>query len=297
MHPTAPSAAPHRHPRPAAIHPIVALTHPGGRKPGKLLPPTWHPASERPTKVPAELPQPGDKAAAEAATIRMAEAIKQEALAAFAEGRHPALVGGDHGLAVGTLAAALAVHPDLAVVWIDAHADFNTPASSPSGNPHGMPLATACGLGAPSYDVLFGGRYLSPKDATIIAVRDVDPGEEALLEQHGVTRLGVAEALAEGPEGVVAKLKARLGDRPLHLSFDFDCLDSEAFRATGTPVPNGFTPEQAEALLKAFAASSLRVVSSDWVEFFPDHPESAASAQLARRMYTAFFGPEALAVG
>lgn len=297
MQPPAPASAPLGHPSSAKVHPIVALTHPGGRAPGVLLPPTWHPAAGKPTPVPSALPAPGNPEAMAEATLEMAEVIRAEALAAFAAGEHPALVGGDHGLAVGTLAAALATHPDLAVVWIDAHADFNTPETSPSGNPHGMPLATACGLGGKRWDGLFAGHYLDPKDATIIAVRDVDAEEEALLNRHGVRRVAVSEVTARGPEALVADLAARFGARAIHLSFDFDCLDAGAFAATGTPVPNGFTPEQAEALLKAFAASGLRIVSSDWVEFFPNHPQSAPSAALARRMYTAFFGPEALAVG
>lgn len=278
----------------ARRRPIRAEAHPGGRFPGVMLPPTWFELTKGTRRLPSALPHPSDRKSVVEGVATMSLALRELALAAFEAGEHPCLVGGDHALAMGSIAAATTWHSRVAVIWVDAHADFNTPESSPSGNPHGMPLAVACGLGHPRFTQLYT-HHVHPGDVCLIAARDVDEGEQELLRQQGIWQVPVAQLRELGLPGLVAQLEARFAGVPVHLSFDFDAIDAMSFPATGTPVPHGLKVEEAEAFLKALAASSLEVTSSDWVEFDPRPAEAAACAEVARRMFKAFHGRAALA--
>lgn len=274
---------------PTTLRAIVAGAHPGGLYPGLALAPTWFEADVTREAVGVALPTPGDAEAIRSAVHAMSREIRDVALAAFRRGEHPMLVGGDHSLAMGTLAATTAHHPRTAVIWIDAHADFNTLETSPSGNPHGMPLAVACGLGMPLFTGLYE-RFVAPQDVLLIGARAIDPEEAELLAQHGIWHVTVADLRETGVTALVAAAKQRFAGAAVHLSFDFDAISSEFFSATGTPVAEGLTPAEGEALLRAIAASGMPVVSNDWVEFDP-RPESAAEcARLARGLYQAFHG-------
>lgn len=278
----------------AKRRPIRADAHPGGRFPGLMLPPTWFEGTKGTRSLPSALPHPSDRKAVVEGVATMSLALRELAMAAFEAGEHPALVGGDHALAMGSIAAASAWHERVAVVWIDAHADFNTPESSPSGNPHGMPLAVACGLGDPRFTSLYT-HHVRPSEVCLIAARDVDEGEQELLAQQGIWQIPVAELRAKGIQAVVGDIARRFAGLPVHLSFDFDAIDAMSFPATGTPVPHGLKVEEAESLLQGLAASGLAITSSDWVEFDPRPAEAAACAQIARRMFAAFHGQAPLA--
>jgi arginase len=266
---------------------ITVLAHPGGRYPGVELPPTWFDGSENGCLIASELPSNGDHAEIVAAVRSMNVAIREAARTAHAAGEHPVLIGGDHSLAMGSIAAATASHERVAVIWVDAHADFNTMDSSPTGNPHGMPLAVSCGLGDARLTSIFE-RFVNPQDVILIAARDIDEAEQALLTAHGIWVVGVPELRKLGLPALVDAIARRFSGLAIHLSFDFDALSSEFFSATGTPVPGGLTPEEAEELLRCLATSPLDVVSSDWVEFDPRHEQAPEAALLARRLYRAF---------
>ncbi|HEY9721009.1 MAG TPA: arginase family protein [Oscillatoriaceae cyanobacterium] len=274
---------------PTTLRAIVAGSHPGGRYPGVMLPPTWFEADVPQVAIDSALPQSGDAPAIQAGVHGMCRAIRDTALEALRRGEHPMLVGGDHSLAMGTLAATTTQYERVAVIWIDAHADFNTLETSPSGNPHGMPLAVAVGLGMPLFTGLYS-RHVEPQDVLLVAARAIDPEEAELLARQGIWHVSVPELRGMGVDALVRAARERFEGAKVHLSFDFDAIDSEFFSATGTPVAEGLTPDEGEALLKAIAASGMPVVSNDWVEFDP-RPESAAScAQIARRLYKAFHG-------
>lgn len=266
---------------------IVVNAHPGGRFPGVELPPNWFTARDERVEIPSVLPSPGDLPGIYEAVVTMSSGIRDAAHAAFDQGKHPMLIGGDHALIMGTLAAATAVHPRVGVVWVDAHADFNTPETSPSGNPHGMPLAVGCGLGDDRLTGLFS-RFVKPSDVVLIGARDIDPGEAKLLEAQGIWHVSVAEVREMGVETLARRIAEKLDGVPMHLSFDFDALTGEVFCATGTPVPDGFSAEEGEALLRALAATPLDWVSSDWVEYDPRHEAAPECAAIARRMFGAF---------
>lgn len=266
---------------------ILVNSHPGGRFPGLELPPTWYVVEGREAlAVPCVLPAAGNRTAVLEAVATMSASIREHALTVFQEGGHPQLIGGDHSLAMGSLAATTRRFGRVGVVWIDAHADFNTPDTSPSGNPHGMPLAVACGLGDERLTALFAN-HVRPSDVVLIAAREVDPGERELLDRHGVWCVTVEDLRTVGVAALCEAIAERLAGLPVHLSFDFDSLDEAHFQATGTPSAGGLTPQEAEGLLVGLAGR-LPIVASDWVEFDPRHPEAARSAAHAANLHQAF---------
>jgi arginase len=272
---------------PVRRRPVLVHSHPGGRFPGVELPPTWFVEAGQDVRVvPSILPQAGNPGAILTVVRAMCLAIRDHALGAFQEGHHPQLIGGDHSLAMGSLSATTRRFGRVGVIWIDAHADFNTSDTSPSGNPHGMPLAAACGLGDERLTGLFG-THIRPSDVVLIAAREIDPGERDLLARHGVWCVSVPDLRVMGPEALAQAVAERLNGLPVHLSFDFDSLDEAHFAATGTPSSGGLTPDEAEALLRGLAAR-LPIVASDWVEFDPRHPHADVSAAHAARLHRAF---------
>lgn len=163
-------------------------------------------------------------------------------------GRICLTVGGDHSLAVGTIAGHAKVHPDLCVVWVDAHSDINTPCTSMSGNLHGQPVAFLIKELKDQMPDVPGFSWVKPclsaKDIVYIGLRDVDPGEHCILKTLGIKYYSMTE-VDELKIGKVMEetLEYLLGNtsRPIHLSFDVDGLDPSVAPATGTPVQGGLT--------------------------------------------------------
>jgi arginase len=240
--------------------------------------------------VSSAFPAPGHSNAIFEAVGAMASVIKAACLAAHQADQEPVLIGGDHSLAIGSMAGSIAHFGRVGVVWIDAHADFNTFESSPTGNPHGMPLSAACGLGDPRLTSLID-RPVRAQDVVLIAARAIDPEEQRLLTQEGIRQISVAELRERGVAAVCQEIAERLAGIPTHLSFDFDAISHEYFHATGTPVPNGLTPDEAADLVRGLRRATLQFVSSDWVEFDPRHPQASESAIIARNVYAAFHAP------
>lgn len=163
-------------------------------------------------------------------------------------GRICLTVGGDHSLAVGTIAGHAKVHPDLCVVWVDAHSDINTPCTSMSGNLHGQPVSFLIKELKDQMPDVPGFSWVKPclsaKDIVYIGLRDVDPGEHCILKNLGIKYYSMTE-VDELKIGKVMEetLEYLLGNtsRPIHLSFDVDGLDPSVAPATGTPVQGGLT--------------------------------------------------------
>ncbi len=191
------------------------------------------------------------------------------------QGAFPLVMGGDHSIAVGTLAGLgrhySARNQRWGVVWIDAHADFNTPETSPSGNIHGMSLAAAAGLGHPDLTRLAGGQgKVDPSLIVIIGARDIDAGEKVNLREAGVhvftmadiDRLGMGEVARQTLEVFLASVDA------LHVSFDVDSLDPEVAPGVGTPVRGGLTYRELHFLMETLCASG-KTASAEVVEVNP----------------------------
>lgn len=201
--------------------------------------------------------------------IRKACEATVEALLKLPEEVFPLVLGGDHSIALGSVTGC-SRRQRTGVVWVDAHGDFNTPDTSPSGNIHGMPLATLCGLGDPRLiDIAWDGAKVRPEDVVLIGVRDLDGGEKQLMRQAGVTVYTMKEIDRMGLPRIAEETLARLGALPrLHVSFDADVLDPEIAPGVGTPVAGGFTFREAHLLMELFSDSG-RVTSLDLVEVNP----------------------------
>jgi arginase len=201
--------------------------------------------------------------------LTMYERISGELVKIFKSGSFPIVLAGDHSTAGGTIAGIKAAYPKsrLGVIWIDAHADLHSPYTTPSGNMHGMPLATALSednlshkMNKPDKETVelwtkikkLGG--VSPKinykDLVFIAVRDMEPEETALIKKNKVKLFTSAEVKRHGVERIARDTLAHLSQcTHIYISFDVDSMDSSISKGTGTPVRNGITEKEAGSLL------------------------------------------------
>lgn len=181
----------------------------------------------------------------------------------------PFIVGGDHSLGLGSISGASKYYKNLAVIWVDAHTDINTPETTPSGNVHGMPLAAAMGRGIRELtDLYFEGVKVNPENVFIIGARDIDSGEQALIDEMNLNVYSTMDVHERGMKSIMDEIYQQLQDNgvdAVHLSFDIDCLDFSLVPGTGTPVQDGMTVLQAKYLLKYMMSTSL-VKSLDIVE-------------------------------
>jgi len=217
--------------------------------------------------------------------------------AALDDGRLALSLGGDHALSIGSIAGAAGACKRLGVLWIDTHADLNTPETSPSGNIHGMPMAVALGRGDRALTTIAGAApKVRPEDVTMIGLRDLDAGEEVFLAAQPVrvypmaqidARGGFAATVAQALDGLVAS-----GVDAIHLSFDLDVLDPSCFSATSTPVPGGLIVREALAGLRLLRESPLPIRSVDWVELNPLLDTRGASTGVAIRLLKGLLGDD-----
>jgi arginase len=201
----------------------------------------------------------------------MYERVSTAVAETLKSGLFPVVFAGDHSTAGGTIAGIKIANPKkrLGVIWIDAHADLHTPYTSPSGNMHGMPLATALGVDnlenrvhnpdAKTIDIWNKLKNIgklepkiNPEDLVFIALRDYEKEEEALIKKLGIKVITVQEVRRKGVESIVRQTLAHLGKcEDIYVSFDVDSLDSSISRGTGTPVSNGLKEKEAEDLIAA----------------------------------------------
>jgi arginase len=212
------------------------------------------------------------------------------------EGHFPLFIGGDHSISIGTVSA-VARHCETTqrpvfVLWIDAHADFNTPATSPTGNLHGMPLALLCG--EPEFDDSFRGPWLGridPRHVTIIGARSVDRDERRLLQSRGVEVIDMRKI---DELGVVALMRgvlerARRAGGHLHVSLDVDAMDPSIAPGGGTLVPGGLSYREAHLIMEMLHDSGV-VGSLDVVELNPFLDHSGKSATILVDLVASLFG-------
>ncbi|MBQ5695217.1 MAG: arginase [Clostridium sp.] len=186
----------------------------------------------------------------------------------------PFIVGGDHSLALGSIAGSSQfLGNDLAVIWIDAHGDINTHETTPSGNIHGMPLAASMGIGYEKLTSIFFNNFkVKPENVFILACRDLDEGEIELIDKLDINVWTNQDINNKGIDKVVKELLSLISSKNIkniHLSYDIDCLDPEYVPGTGTPVSDGLSFSESKSLLEAILGTSL-VKSIDFVEYNPD---------------------------
>ncbi|GGB77683.1 arginase [Deinococcus soli (ex Cha et al. 2016)] len=194
-------------------------------------------------------------------------------LAALPDGTFPLTIGGDHSVSMGTVTGnALRGNPagaHMGLIWVDAHTDYNTPGSSPSGNIHGMPVAHLTGLGDPRLSGLGGGWHMRPEDIVMIGIRSVDPFERDLLREAGIKAYTMKDVDQLGITRIHEETMDRLSaTERLHVSFDADALDPSVCPGVGTPVPGGLTYREGHLLMELLSESG-RVTSMDIVEVNP----------------------------
>ena len=225
---------------------------------------------------------------------RVCQAAYDVAAQAVECGEIPLFLGGDHSLSIGTIGGVTDQEP-VGVIWVDAHADSNTPETSPSGNVHGMPVATLLGEGFPELvDVGRPGAKLSSKDIVMIGLRALDGGEKERLKQKGI-RAYTMRDLDERGMAVVAReaLDYLGGHSRLHLSLDMDALDPDVAPGVGTPVPGGLNYREAQLLMEIIADSE-KLASADIVEINPILDQRNHSAEIAVELVASLFGKSIL---
>lgn len=224
--------------------------------------------------------------AVSAVTQRLSEQAYGQAM----QGRFVLTLGGDHSVAIGSIsgtARALRrrVGRELAVIWVDAHADINLPEVSQSGNIHGMPLAFLTGLARPApneaadapFAWLHDDHLVSLRKLVYIALRDVDRAEKLLLRQHGIRAFSMHDIDRHGIGRVVEMALAHVGaDSPIHLSFDVDALDPLWAPSTGTPVRGGLTLREGDFICECLHETG-NLVAMDLVEVNPSLAAVGAS--------------------
>ncbi|KAK1767428.1 hypothetical protein QBC33DRAFT_68438 [Phialemonium atrogriseum] len=212
--------------------------------------------------------------AVSAVTRRIAGQVYEHAR----EGRMVLTLGGDHSIAIGTVAGtARAVRErlgrEVAVVWVDAHADINTPETSGSGNVHGMPVSFLTGLAREDKEEFFGWlgdeNRVSVRKLVYIGLRDVDAAEKRILRENGIKAFSMFDIDRHGIGRVMEMALAHIGsDTPIHLSFDVDALDPMWAPSTGTPVRGGLTLREGDYICEC-AHQTGSLVAVDLVEVNP----------------------------
>jgi arginase len=214
-------------------------------------------------------------------------------------GAIPVCLGGDHSLAAGSIAgAARALRSrgkELGVVWVDAHADMNTPETSPSGNVHGMPLAACLGQGPADLVALGGGPSVRPENVTLIGIRNLDDREKGLVNRSGVRAYTMSHIDRRGVGPILDEALAALSRTAggIHLSLDLDGLDPEVAPGVGTPVRGGLSYREAH-LLCELVAETGRLVSLDVAELNPTLDERNRSAEVGAELILSALGQSIL---
>jgi arginase len=254
--------------------------------------------------VPTPLPEtkgPGDPRKRYVKEItKVCQRLFQTSLASLHEGALPIVLGGDHSLGAGSVAATAAWmatrQQPLGVIWVDAHADINSPATSPSGNVHGMPLAALLG-GEPLELARIGGDgpSIRPEHTVLVGIRNLDDREKEIVKASGVhaftmkdiDRLGIAEVMDR------ALAAASKGTGGVHVSFDLDVCDPSIAPGVGTPVKGGLDYREAHFVMEAIAESG-RLVALDLVEVNPALDLRNTTAELATELALSAFGKRIL---
>jgi arginase len=217
--------------------------------------------------------------------LAVCEELASHVEGAVRAGGFPVVLGGDHSIAIGTLAGlhrARGVQPGL--IWIDAHGDINTPLTSPSGNVHGMPVSIA-----------LDDHHIDVRRTVLVGLRDVDAGERARIRELGVRAFSMTDIDRLGMERVMDEAMAIVGagGRSVHVSFDMDGIDPREAPGTGTAVPGGLTYREAHLAMEMIADAGL-IGSLDVTETNPILDEHNRTAELAVQLILSALGKSIL---
>jgi len=226
--------------------------------------------------------------------------LAREVESALDNDEFPLVLGGDHSMAIGTIAG-IAAHckkhnKRLGVIWIDAHSDINIPDTSPSGNIHGMPVAVSLGMGAPELTSI-GGDFvkLQPHQIAMIGLRSVDEGERALIRKLKIESYTMSDIDKQGIHRIIAKVLSTMRAKVdhLHVSFDLDSVDPMFASGVGTPVPGGLTYREAHLIMESIADTGY-MASMEVAEVNPILDNKNASAEAAADLIASSMGKRIL---
>lgn len=228
------------------------------------------------------------------AISRVSETAYQAARKAVEEGCIPVFMGGDHSVAIGTIGG-VTHHEPTGIIWIDAHGDFNTPDSSPTGNIHGMALAVLLGEGFPELvGVGRPGPKISASDIVMLGVRELDQKERERLRESGVAVYTMRDIDERGIGTVTREALSLLSHlRRLHVTLDMDGLDPQEVPGVGTTSPGGLTYRESQLLMEIIA-DAKRLTSLDIVEINPILDHQNRTARLAVELVASLFGKRIL---
>ncbi len=215
--------------------------------------------------------------------VPMARRVAGAVATSVQAGHFPLVLGGDHSLSLASIRG-VARFKRVGVIWVDAHGDFNTPETTPSGNIHGMPLAALAGLGDPRLVRLWDEPVpvVDPRRIAIVGVRDLDPGERSNLRQAGVMVQSMEQIDRLGLYAVMMRVIEQVSQdtEGIYLSFDMDALDPRHAPGVGTPVPGGLTQREGH-LICELVAETGRLIGMDVVEVNPILDVQNQTASLA----------------
>lgn len=207
-------------------------------------------------------------------------------------GHFPLVLGGDHSLAIGSLAGISSHYENLGVIWYDAHGDLNDSHTSPSGNIHGMPLAASCGVGHERMVNLYNdGVKVKPENVVLIGMRDLDEGEKKYIKDNNILTFTMVDIREKGIKAVMEEAVSYLKDKTdgIHLSLDVDALDPVETPGTGTPVDGGLSLSETQLAMRVLNKSD-RITSMDLVEVNPLLDEKNKTAEKAVEIAAHLFG-------
>jgi arginase len=226
--------------------------------------------------------------------------LKERVYQSLKDGRIPLILGGDHSLAIGSIAGVTKFYNEqkqkIGVIWLDAHGDINTPETSQSGNIHGMPLAHGLGIGHKDLLALSEKNpMVDPSRTVLIGIRDLDPGEQNTIREMGVRAFTMRDVDEMGMRNVIQEAVriASNGTAGFHLSFDVDSMDPSVAPGVGTAVPGGFTYREGHLAMELLHDSG-KILSMDITEVNPVIDTSNQTAVMATEMALSAFGKRIL---
>jgi arginase len=228
------------------------------------------------------------------AILTLCAQVAEGVAGATRRGDLPLVLGGDHSIAMGTLAGLHSVHGPGGVMWIDAHGDLNRPETTPSGNVHGMPLAAALGRCGFTVDGFEGPPWVDPARVALVGLRAMDPGEKALVRELGLGAFTMADIDRRGIAAVMRDaIEVASGPNFVHVSLDIDVCDPEIAPGVGTPVRGGLSYREAHLAMELVAESGL-LTTLEVVELNPILDHANATGLLAVELVASALGARIL---
>lgn len=224
------------------------------------------------------------------AITKVCRRVYDEGRRAVQESAFPLFLGGDHSIAMGTIGG-VSHDATIGVIWLDAHGDFNTSETSPSGNVHGMPLAALTGDGdAALVNIGRSGIKIDPENVVLIGIRDLDSKEKIRLKKSGITVYTMRDIDEQGISAITNKaLMKFVHMKRIHISLDMDVMDPAEAPGVGTPVPGGLTYREAHLCMEIIADSG-KLSSMDLVEINPVLDQANKTAILAVNLAVSALG-------